>query len=48
MAAPQVENAQVVIAPAKKGVFLLRSLIENEDKLSDLIKVQKLATCRPL
>ena len=48
MAVPHAENSQVVVAPANKGVFLLRSLIENEDKLSDLIKVQRLATCRPL
>jgi uncharacterized membrane protein len=47
MAAPQVENAQVVIAPARKGVFLLRSLIEDEDTLGDLIKLQRLAICRP-
>ena len=46
-ALPQVENAQVVVAPANKGVFLLRSLIENENKLGDLIKIQKLSTCRP-
>lgn len=48
MAAPHAENAQVVVAPTNKGVFLLRSLIEDEDKLGDLIKVQRLATCRPL
>jgi hypothetical protein len=48
MAAPHAENAQVVVAPTSKGVFLLRSLIENEDKLSDLIKIQKAAACRTL
>jgi uncharacterized membrane protein len=48
MALPHAENAQVVVAPTNKGVFLLRSLIEDEDKLGDLIKVQRLATCRPL
>lgn len=48
MAVPRVENAQVVVAPTDKGVFLLRSLIKDEDKLGDLIKIQKLATCRPL
>jgi len=47
MAAPRAENAQVVVAPTNKGVFLLRSLIENEDKLGDLINTQRLATCRP-
>ena len=48
MSLPPVENTQVVVAPTNKGVFLLRSLIEDEDKLGDLIKIQKLATCRPL
>jgi len=48
MAVPHAGNTQVVVAPTDKGVFLLRSLIEDEDKLGDLIKVQKLATCRPL
>jgi uncharacterized membrane protein len=48
MALPHAENVQVVVAPTNKGVFLLRSLIEDEDKLGDLIKVQRLATCRPL
>ena len=48
LAVPRVEKAQLVVAPTNKGVFLLRSLIEDEDKLGDLIKVQKLATCRPL
>jgi uncharacterized membrane protein len=48
MAVPRVENSQVVVAPTNKGVFLLRSLIEDEDKLGDLIKVQKAAVCRTL
>ena len=48
MTVPPVENAQVVVAPTNKGVFLLRSLIKDEDKLGDFIKIQKLAKCRPL
>jgi hypothetical protein len=48
MAVPRVLNTQVVVAPTNKGVFLLRSLIEDEDKLGDLIKVQKAAVCRTL
>jgi uncharacterized membrane protein len=47
MAVPPVENARVVVAPTNKGVFLLRSLIEDEGRLEDLIKIQKSATCRP-
>ena len=30
MALPRVEKAQVVVTPTNKGVFLLRSLIEDE------------------
>jgi uncharacterized membrane protein len=48
MGVPHAENTLVVVAPTNKGVFLLRSLIEDEDKLGDLIKIQKLATSRPL
>lgn len=48
MALPYAENAQVVVAPTKKGVFLLRSLIEDENQVGALIKTQKLATCSPL
>jgi hypothetical protein len=44
MAVPQVENARGVVAPTKKGVFLLRSLIEDKDRLGDLIKIHKPAT----
>jgi uncharacterized membrane protein len=45
---PRVENAIIVVAFTEKGVFLLRSLITDEKKVDDLIKKQKLATCRPL
>ncbi|MCP4623653.1 MAG: DUF1254 domain-containing protein [bacterium] len=47
MAVPRAENTRVVVAPTNKGVFPLRSLIENEDKLGDLINTQRLAICRP-
>ena len=47
-AVPQIDGAIVVVAPTSKGVFLLRSLVKDEDKLGDLIKIQRLATCRPL
>ncbi len=45
---PDVENAEVIVAPTEKGIFLLRSLITDEKKVDDLIKTQRLATCRPL
>jgi len=48
MAVPNVANAEVVVAPTTKGIFLLRSLIMDEDKLADLIRIQKMARCKPL
>jgi len=48
MAVPQIDNAQVVVAPTNQGIFLLRSLIEDEKKLGQLMKIQKLASSRPL
>jgi len=48
MGAPNVANAEVVVAPTAKGIFLLRTLIMDEDKLEDLIKIQKKASCKPL
>jgi len=48
MAVPNVANAEVVVAPTTKGFFLLRSLIMDEDKLADLIRIQKMARCKPL
>ena len=48
MGVPNVANAEVVVAPTEKGIFLLRTLIMNEDKLEDLIKIQKEASCNPL
>ncbi len=48
MGVPDVANAEVVVAPTEKGIFLLRTLIKDEDKLEDLIKIQKKASCKPL
>ncbi len=48
MGVPNVANAEVVAAPTEKGVFLLRTLIMDEDKLDELIKIQKKASCKPL
>ena len=48
MGVPNVANAEVVVAPTGKGVFLLRTLIMDEDKLEDLIKIQKKARSKSL
>ena len=48
MGVPNVANAEVVVAPTTKGIFLSRSLIMDEDKLADLIRMQKMARCKPL
>ena len=41
-------NALVVAAPGKKGVVLARILIKDNNRLADLIAVQKQMTCRVL
>jgi len=48
MRMPDISNAEVVVAPTGKGIFLLRTLIMDEDKLEDLIKIQKNASCKSL
>ena len=48
MRVPNIANAEVVAAPTAKGIFLLRSLIMDENKLADLIKIQKQARCESL
>ena len=48
MEVPMGTNAEVVVAPTTKGVFLLRTLIMDEDKLDELIETQKKARCKPL
>jgi uncharacterized membrane protein len=48
MALPRVDKARVVVAPTNKGVFLLRLLIADENKLGNLIRTQRSATCKPL
>jgi uncharacterized membrane protein len=45
MPVPDIADAEVVVAPAARGVFLLRSLIMDEGKLDDLIKKHKMASC---
>ena len=46
MTVPEIANAQVVVASTTRGVFLLRSLIMDESKLDDLIKIQRMASCK--
>jgi uncharacterized membrane protein len=46
MPVPDIADAQVVVAPTTRGVFLLRSLIMDEGKLDDLIKIQRMASCK--
>lgn len=48
MEVPRGTNAEVVVAPTTKGIFLLRTLIMDEDKLDELIEIQKKAGCKPL
>ena len=48
MEVPMGTNAEVVVAPTTKGIFLLRTLIMDEDKLDELIETQKKARCKPL
>jgi uncharacterized membrane protein len=48
MATPDVDHAEVVVAPTNKGIFLLRTLIMDEDKLEDLIRIQKKARSKSL
>jgi len=44
---PNAENAKIVVAPTEKGAILSRMLITDEDKVNDLKKIQRSATCRP-
>ncbi len=45
MPVPDITDAEVVVAPTSRGVFLLRSLIMDEGKLDDLIKTHTMASC---
>jgi uncharacterized membrane protein len=42
---PSIENAIHVESPSEKGVVILRMLIQDEDRLGDLLKIQKQARC---
>jgi uncharacterized membrane protein len=45
---PDHGDALVVEAPIDLGVVLLRMLITDEEKIDDLIKIQKQASCSPV
>ena len=45
MPVPDITDAEVVVAPTSRGVFLLRSLIMDEGKRDDLIKTHTMASC---
>ena len=47
MTVPDIAAAEVVVAPTTRGIFLLRSLIMDEGQLDDLIKIQRMASCKP-
>lgn len=45
---PDAGDAEVIEAPTDKGFFIIRMLVKDETRISDLIKVQKQATCNPV
>ena len=45
---PAEKDVEVVQASTDKGVILFRLLIQDEDKLEDLIRIQKKAKCEPV
>jgi len=41
-------GARVAVSPTARGVVLFRTLIPSENRLDELIRIQKLASCKPL
>jgi uncharacterized membrane protein len=41
-------NAQVVTSPSTRGVALIRILITDEDRIEELTKIQRQASCSPV
>jgi len=41
-------NAQVVTSPSNRGVALIRLLITDEDRMEELTKIQRQASCSPV
>lgn len=41
-------DAEVIEAPTDKGFFIIRMLVKDEAKISDLKEVQRQATCNPI
>ena len=44
---PKPGRARVIVSPTDQGVIIFRMLIMDEDKISDLVRVQRQATCKP-
>ncbi|MCJ7774380.1 MAG: DUF1254 domain-containing protein [Desulfobacterales bacterium] len=44
---PDAGGTEVIEAPTERGFFLFRMLVQDEDKIEDLIKIQKQAICTP-
>ena len=42
------ENAQVVMSPSNRGVALIRILITDENRIEELTKIQRQASCSPV
>ena len=45
---PESGDAKVVVAPTERGAVLIRMLITDENRVNDLIRLQKLAVCEPV
>jgi uncharacterized membrane protein len=41
MQVPDAGNAQVVVSPTNRGVLLVRHLLLSDDKLPELVNIQK-------
>jgi uncharacterized membrane protein len=41
-------NAQVVTSPSNRGVALIRILITDENRIEELTKIQRQASCSPV
>jgi uncharacterized membrane protein len=42
---PEIEGAKLVISPTEKGIVIFRIFIPSEDRLDELIAIQKQASC---
>ncbi len=42
---PSIENAILIESPSNRGVAILRTLIQDEDRIDELVELQKQAKC---